>query len=125
MTDTRTAYIKNLFDLATTLDNSPDLPIPYSLDNNGLLWYIHEPIEDVLAIRALMTDAVTVPYNSNNFPVEVTGKLAGFAVSVLVAREIALEGAPTYPPSPMNPRLLAPTVVGAIDGKTYTAVRSA
>ena len=108
MTDPkRTAYIKNLFDLATTLDNNPSIPLPHSLARGELTWYVHDDIETVLAIRWLTEDAITLPYTSNDFPVEVTGTLAGFPVSVLVAREIALAGAPAREAYPMNPRLLA------------------
>lgn len=109
-TDTRTAYIEGIRALADLLDTHPDIPLPHRLDEAGLTWYVHEPIETVLAIRDLMDYALTAPYTSNNFPVEVSGRLAGFDASVLIAREIALEGAPTYPPAPMNPRLVATLV---------------
>jgi len=119
MTDPkRTAYIKNLFDLATLLDNNPSIPIPYALSSRaGLVWYVHGDIETVLAIRELMDDALTLPYDSTggNFPVEVTGTFAGFATEVLVAREIALdprEGFIVQRPA-MNPRLLAAEPVKA------------
>jgi hypothetical protein len=109
MTDTRTAYIKNLFDLATLLDNNPDIPIQYSQGRGSqLTWYVHDSVETVLAIRELIEDPLTLPYTSNDFPVEITGILAGFPVSVLVARGIALAGAPAREAYPMNPRLLEP-----------------
>jgi hypothetical protein len=113
-TRTRIAYVRNLFDLATLLDNNSELPLPWSLGCSGLTWYVHDDIETVLAIRDLMADPVTAPYDSvqGNFPVEVTGTLAGFAVSVLVAKEIALapgEGFIVQRPA-MNPRLLAEQV---------------
>jgi len=123
----RTVYTQGLRALADLLDAHPDIPAPHSLSSDdGLTWYVHEPIETVLALRDLMDYALTAPYTSNNFPVEVTGKLAGFDASVLVAREIALEGAPTYPPAPMNPLLVNPVQLlrGAIHGKTYTAAVS-
>ena len=104
----RTVYTQGLRALADLLDAHPDIPAPHSLSSDdGLTWYVHEPIETVLALRDLMDYALTAPYTSNNFPVEVSGRLAGFDASVLIAREIALEGAP-----PMNPRLVA-TLVSA------------
>jgi hypothetical protein len=107
----RTVYTQGLRGLADILDDNPDVPLPHSLSrSDGLLWYIHEPIEAVLEIRALMVYALTAPYESNSFPVEVSGILAGFDASVLIAREIALEGAPTFPPAPINPRLLGKQV---------------
>ena len=109
MTTDRTEYTKGLRDLATLLDNHPELPLPHRLSNDGLQWFGYD-IETVLALRARIEDALTLPYDSvqGNFPVEITGTLAGFPASVLVAREIALDGAPAYPPPPpMNPRLLA------------------
>ena len=113
MADTdRTAYTQGLRALANLIKANPDLPIPGRLERSaGLQWFVHNDIETVLAIRALMTDPVTAPYDSvhNNFPVEVTGTLAGFAVSVLVAREIALDPREGFivPKPAMNPRLLA------------------
>ena len=112
----RTAYIKNLFDLATTLDNNPDLPIPYSLSKrNGLTWYIHHDIETVLAIRKLMDEPLTLPDDSNNFPMKITGTFAGFAATIDVAREIALDPREGFfvPQPAMNPRLLAAESVPA------------
>ena len=126
MTDPkRTAYVRNLFDLATQLDNNPSIPIPYGLsERSGLQWYVHDSIETVLAIRDLMDEPLTLPHDSRNFPVEVTGTLAGFAATVDVAREIALDPREGFivPRPAMNPRLLGgeQTVTGAIHGKTYT-----
>ena len=112
----RTAYVRNLFDLATLLDNNPGVPLPYSLTRrHGLAWYVHDSIETVLAIRELMDDALTLPHDSRDFPVEITGTLVGFAATVDVAREIALdprEGFIVQRPA-MNPRLLAAEPVKA------------
>jgi len=110
-TETRASYVQGLRALADLIDNHPDLPIPHQVNRSELQWFVHDDIETVLTIRALMTDAVTAPYDSvrGNFPVEVTGRFAGFAVSVLVAREIALDPREGFivPKPAMNPRLLA------------------
>lgn len=108
-TTERSTYAAGLRAVADLIDAHPDLPIPYRLDRVGLMWFVHDDIETVLTIRALMTDPVTRPYDSirDNFPVEVTGTLAGFAVLILIAREIALdprEGFMVQRPA-MNPRL--------------------
>jgi len=115
MTDPkRTAYIKNLFDLATLLDNNPSIPIPYALSSRaGLVWYVHGDIETVLAIRELMDDALTLPHDSRDFPVEITGTLCGFAATVDVARGIALDDTVPAVSAPMNPRLLDADAVSA------------
>jgi len=113
-TDTRTSYTKGLRALADLIDNNPAIPLAWSMNSSGLTWFVHRDIETVLAIRALMTNPVTAPYDSvnGNFPVEVTGTLAGFAVSVLVAKEIALDPREGFivPKPAMNPRLLAEPV---------------
>ena len=104
----RRAYVRNLFDLATLLDNEPNIPIPYGLSaRGGLQWYVHGDIETVLAIRDLMADAVTLPNDSQTFPVRITGTLAGFAATVDVARSIALDPREGFivPRPAMNPRL--------------------
>ena len=117
-TTERTAFIEAIRDLADLLDAHPNIPVPYALSSRaGLVWYVHGDIETVLAIRELMDDALTLPYDSTggNFPVEVTGTFAGFATEVLVAREIALdprEGFIVQRPA-MNPRLLAAEPVKA------------
>lgn len=107
MTD-RTEYIENLRDLATLLNAYPSIPVPYVLSRrNGLGWYVHDSIETVLAIRELMDDALTLPHDSRDFPVEITGTLVGFAATVDVARGIALDDSVPRVSAPMNPRLLA------------------
>lgn len=113
---TRTVYIRNLYALAFLLDNNPDIPLPYSLSvRNGLAWYVHDSIETVLAIRKLMEEPLTLPYTSRDFPVEITGTLAGFATTVDVARGIALDPREGFivPAPAMNPRLLAAEQVSA------------
>jgi len=117
MTDTRTAYIEGIRALAYLLEANPDLPLPHALNGRTFQWFVHDDIETVLMIRALLFDAVTALYDSvrGNFPVEVTGTLAGFPVSVLIARDIALApGEGFIAPAPaMNPRLLAADPVSA------------
>jgi len=109
--DPRTEYTLNLRALATLLDAHPDIPVPYVLSSrNGLGWYVHDSIETVLAIRELMDDALTLPHDSRDFPVEVTGTLVGFAATVDVARGIALDDTVPTVSAPMNPRLLAEPV---------------
>jgi hypothetical protein len=114
MTDTkRTAYTQGLRAVADLLDAHPDLPLPYGLTvRNGLAWYVHDSIETVLAIRELMDEPLTLPYDSRDFPVEITGTLAGFAATVDVARGIALDPREGFivPRPAMNPRLLAEQV---------------
>jgi len=115
-TRTRTVYVRNLYALAFLLDNDPSIPLPYSLSvRNGLAWYVHDDIETVLAIRKLMDDPITLPYDSRDFPVEITGTLAGFAATVDVARRIALDPREGFivPQPAMNPRLLATEQVPA------------
>jgi len=110
MTDTRTEYVKGLRSLADLLDNT-SIPIPHALSRrNGLTWYVHDSIETVLAIRELMDDALTLPHDSRDFPVEITGTLVGFAATVDVARGIALDDTVQAVAAPMNPRLLAVSV---------------
>jgi len=117
-TETRTSYTKGLRALADLLDAHPDIPLPYSLSGSkGLQWYIHRGIDPVLTIRALMTSPVTEMYDSHqgNFPVQITGTLAGFPTSVLIAKEIALDPREGFivPRPAMNPRLLAAESVPA------------
>ena len=111
----RTAYVRNLFDLAELLTNNKAIPLPYDLSaRGGLQWYVHGDIETVLAIHALMTSPVTEMYDSHqgNFPVQITGTLAGFPTSVLIAKEIALDPREGFivPAPAMNPRLLVESV---------------
>lgn len=92
-------YISGLRGLADLLETH-ELPLPYQ---QALSFFIHDDLHEALALRELMTDAVTSRLIADtNFAVVIKGRLGGLPASVYVATKIALASpdAVVVPPAP-------------------------
>jgi len=100
-------YVKSLRALADLIDSDETIPLPYQGDE--LTFFIHGDVEQALALHKLM-EAPTLTQESGNFPVQITGRLAGFKVLVYVDEKAALAKAPFRPTFPaLVPALAALT----------------
>ena len=103
MTD-RTAYVKGLRALADLLEHNPDLPLPYRIDEDDIGWYIHT-ISDALFVRDVMDDPKTTRTDSANFPVDITGTIAGMRAVASLNPTVALAPGQSVALPALNPLL--------------------
>lgn len=108
MTSTdRTKYVKSLHQLANLIELHPDLPIPYSIDRQGVDWYIQDTIGDALAVRDVMDDPKVTRSDSASFPVDITGTVAGLRARVKIVDHVAFAAGETVTLPALTPALVA------------------
>lgn len=90
-TDTRTARIQGLRNLADALDADTSLPLPHEVTVGRLCFFVHDNLRQALKLRGLMgIDAVTKHDTSDTFPVDITGVMFGLPVKVYISAQVAL-----------------------------------
>ena len=102
----RTTYVKGLRALADLLEWNHDLPIPYRIDEDDIGWYVHA-IDDALNLQAVMGAPKTTLTDSANFPVDITGTIAGMRAVASLYHSIALAPGQSVTLPALNPLLAA------------------
>jgi len=107
MTDPRDTYATALRQLADLLPITPELPIPDQIRPSGFTFYVSRDHATIWAIADLMTDVAVERDPSVDFPVTISGTLAGLPAVVRVCARLALAEGQRVSAPELNPRLAA------------------